>query len=362
MKASYDMFDPDKKELLLEEEESKKEHKLGDRVGKYGIWLGERGIYDERNTLNDLTGKEWLQLSKSFWSSERCAEDKAAFDHPAPFLIRDIEKLISLFTKRGDIVLDPFVGSGTTLLAAAKQHRHAIVIELNKEYVDKIIRVRIKPYMSGVQFQQGTLFPSEDKSTTEFIPLRPLDKKLEAELKKFWKKISASRTHCLFQLEGNLNHAVLLGDSKVRLDDIPQVDYCVTSPPYHNILRHDGKGVRSDNSQTRQGVEYYSDQKVDLGNTKDYASYLKAFSQVMARVYAKLKKGKYCSIIISDFTVETAEKNVHGDVIEWMAQLGFTFMGTLILSQDSKTLYPFGYPFQYRINHVHQYILQFLKS
>jgi len=81
----------------------------------------------------------------------------------------------------------------------------------------------------------------------------------------------------------------------------------------------------------------------------------------MSQVYKRMKKGKYCSIIISDFTVETVEKNVHGDVIEMMTKLGVTFMGTVILAQDSKTLYPFGYPFQYRMNHVHQYILQFLK-
>jgi len=361
MEASYDMFVPDKNELALEEEESKKQHNLGDRVGKYGIWLGKRGIYDVRNTLNDLTGKEWLQLSKSFWLSERCSEDKAAFDHPAPFLIRDIEKLISLFTKRGDVVLDPFVGSGTTLLAAAKQHRHAIGIELNKEYVDKLIKVRIKPYLSGTRFRQVSLFPLEDQDEMEFVPLRPLDKKFEAELNKFWKKISASRTHYLFKIGGNLNHVVLVGDSKVLLEDIPPIDYCVTSPPYHNILRHDGKGVRSDNSQMRQGINFYSDQKADLGNIEDYPSYIEALGQVMSQVYKRMKKGKYCSIIISDFTVETVEKNVHGDVIEMMTKLGFTFMGTVILAQDSKTLYPFGYPFQYRMNHVHQYILQFLK-
>ncbi len=37
------------------------------------------GKYDPRNKLNDLTGKEWLKLTKSFWMSEKCADDKAAF-------------------------------------------------------------------------------------------------------------------------------------------------------------------------------------------------------------------------------------------------------------------------------------------
>lgn len=42
------------------------------------------GKYDKRNQLNDLTGKEWLLLTKSFWISEKCADDRAALEHPAP--------------------------------------------------------------------------------------------------------------------------------------------------------------------------------------------------------------------------------------------------------------------------------------
>ncbi len=60
----------------------------------------QRGIYDKRNNLNDLTGKEWLQMSKSVWISKRNVIDKDAFDHPAPFLFEDIKRLILTFTKK----------------------------------------------------------------------------------------------------------------------------------------------------------------------------------------------------------------------------------------------------------------------
>ncbi|MDR1663282.1 MAG: hypothetical protein LBR59_02625 [Endomicrobium sp.] len=70
---------------------------------------------DKRNILNDLTGKEWLKLTKSFWLSEKCVDDEDAFKHLAPFLIKDIYlKLISLLQKNM-AVLDPFCGSGTNI-------------------------------------------------------------------------------------------------------------------------------------------------------------------------------------------------------------------------------------------------------
>lgn len=92
------------------------------------------GKYDARNQLNDLTGKEWLLLTKSFWISEKCADDKAAFEHPAPFLIKDIEKLISFFTKKGMRVLDPFMGSGTTAVACKNNNRNYVGFEVNPKY------------------------------------------------------------------------------------------------------------------------------------------------------------------------------------------------------------------------------------
>ena len=55
------------------------------------------GRYDQRNKLNDLTGKEWLLLTKSFWETEPSQLDKTAYGHPAPFMVNDISKLIPKF-------------------------------------------------------------------------------------------------------------------------------------------------------------------------------------------------------------------------------------------------------------------------
>lgn len=272
----------------------------------------KKAKYDKRNALNDLTGKEWLLLTKSVWISKKCADDKFAFQHPAPFLINDIKKLIRFFTKKNMTVLDPFCGSGTTLVASAQENRKGIGIDLSRKYC-------------------------------QMTKKRLQDLKLEK------------------------NQQVICGDSLKKISQIKgKIDYCVTSPPYHNILRHNGGGLREAKDKdmrngARLGVEYYSNDKRDLGNQVEYKDFLKLLKAVMAEVYKKLRDKKYCSIIISDFTVNQKETNASGDVIRLMQDIGFSFEGAVVLVQDNKPLYPFGYPFAYKINHHHQYILNFRK-
>lgn len=272
--------------------------------------------FDPRNKLNDLSGKEWLKLTKSFILSEKCADDKDAFGHPAPFLIRDIEKLISFFTKSQMIVLDPFVGSGTTAIASFNLNRKVIGIDLSQEYY-RLAKERF-------------------------------DKKNMLE---------------------SIDYNYIVGNSFVELDKINgQVDYIVTSPPYHNILQNKTSGLRSDNSKkgfrngSRLGVEYYSDNETDLGNQKTYQDFLSLFQNIMKKAFNKLRSSKYCSIVISDFTVNKIEICVQADIVRLMQDIGFTFVGTTILLQDNKPLYPFGYPFAYKINHMHQNIINFRKE
>lgn len=270
--------------------------------------------YDPRNTLNDLTGKEWLKLTKSFFLSEKCADDKAAFGHPAPFLIKDIEKMISLFTKKGMKVLDPFMGSGTTAIAAYNLGRKSIGIDLSSKY--------------------------KQLAESRFI-------------KKGMKE--------------NIDYEYILGDSLEALKDIDPVDYIITSPPYHNILKNNSKGLRKDASEkgfrsgSRLGVEYYSEDERDLGNQQSFGEFLELFRKIMFNAYNKLNNKKYCSIVISDFTVDKKEVCVQSDIVNLMTKIGFEFVGTMVLLQDNKPLYPFGYPYAFKINHMHQNIINFRK-
>lgn len=274
------------------------------------------GKYDKRNNLNDLTGKEWLKLTKSFWISEKCKDDKFAYRHPAPYLIKDTQKLISLFTKSGMKVLDPFVGSGTTIIAATNINRYGVGIDLSEEYIN----------LSKERF---------------------LSKGISDEM-----------------------YELYLGNSLQILDKFSSndFDYIITSPPYHNILKNTSSGIRSDNSSkgyrngTRQGIEFYSNKSDDLGNQETFDDFIKLLSDIMKKCYKKLKNGKYCSIIISDFTVNKKEVCVQGHIVKMMEKIGYEFVGTIVLLQDNKPLYPFGYPFAYKINHHHQNIINFRKN
>jgi len=65
--------------------------------------------------------------------------------HPAPFPIELPYRLIQLYTFKNDIVLDPFMGSGTTAIAALKSERKYIGYEIDKNYA-KIAENRIQPF------------------------------------------------------------------------------------------------------------------------------------------------------------------------------------------------------------------------
>ena len=67
------------------------------------------------------------------------------------------------------------------------------------------------------------------------------------------------------------------------------------------------------------------------------------------------------TIIMSDFTVNKKEQPVQGDIISIMTDIGFEFCGTTVLLQPVKPLYPFGYPYAYKINHHHQNLMTFRK-
>jgi site-specific DNA-methyltransferase (adenine-specific) len=81
---------------------------------------------------NTISRSEFLEYTKSVWQFP--TESARKVGHPAPFPIQLPLRLIQLYTYSGDVVLDPFMGSGQTALAAIKAGRHYVGYELNPEY------------------------------------------------------------------------------------------------------------------------------------------------------------------------------------------------------------------------------------
>src|SRR6186997_120557 len=92
-----------------------------------------------RNTLNELSGEEWLYSTKSVWTTAYPSELGHVLrkQHGANKPPRLMARLIEFFTKSGELVLDPFAGVGGTLLGAAiaRGPRRAIGLELDERWI-----------------------------------------------------------------------------------------------------------------------------------------------------------------------------------------------------------------------------------
>jgi len=89
---------------------------------------------------NTLTSDEFMAATLDVWSIP--PESARRVDHPAPFPVELPQRLIELYTYRDDLVLDPFMGSGSTLVAAARSGRRFVGYDLDPAYVE-IARRRV---------------------------------------------------------------------------------------------------------------------------------------------------------------------------------------------------------------------------
>jgi len=100
---------------------------------------------------SDITKKEFMEWTNGVWNFN--GESKKKVGHPAPFPIELPRRCIKLFSYVGDVVLDPFLGSGTTLIAAYLNKRKGIGVEIDKEYCD----LAIKRLRQEAQINQNNL-------------------------------------------------------------------------------------------------------------------------------------------------------------------------------------------------------------
>ncbi|MFC1786823.1 DNA-methyltransferase [Halobacteriota archaeon] len=105
-----------------------------------------------------ISKEEFLEFSKSVWTFP--AEHARIVGHPAPFPLELPYRPIQLYTFEGEVVLDPFMGSGQTAIAAIKTNRHYVGYEINEEYL-KLAERRIKDFL--LEFRSPKLFDFKDE-------------------------------------------------------------------------------------------------------------------------------------------------------------------------------------------------------
>ena len=113
-------------------------------VHEYILVFSKDSFSRQRNDKeNSICKEDFLEWTKSVWTFS--AESAKRIGHPAPFPEELSHRLIQLYTFVGDVVLDPFCGSGTTCLSAVKAGRRYIGYDIEEEYI-KLANERIRQY------------------------------------------------------------------------------------------------------------------------------------------------------------------------------------------------------------------------
>lgn len=265
------------------------------------------------NKLNCMTAKEWIKSQLGVWQfnyEKRDIRDKNL--HPATFPISLAKRIIELFSHEGELVLDPFVGSGTTLLAAQDLNRNAVGFDLKSEYV-ALTQERLQSQNFFNQAQQ--LIIHDDAAN---IPqyLKP-----------------------------------------------ESVSLIWTSPPYANLLNRVRKNKSRRDRKTAQlgKVEQYSQHPRDLG-TMPLDEYTEQFGDIFARLLPLLKPKGHCVINVPDMWWENERITIHISVVQELRRRGYELRNTIIWDRTNivNNIGIFGWPSNYiTMGTTFEYLLDF---
>lgn len=267
-----------------------------------------------KKKANMLSGADWIRYSMSVWSDIRKTASEIQHGHPASFPEILVRRLLSCYTNDDEkVVLDPFMGSGSTIVAAYKMGKKGIGVEISDEYIETA-KQRIKQW--EINFENEAV---------EFI-----------------------------------EPAFLKGDARC-IDSLveDEVDICITSPPYWNILEQkrtaDGKDIRN-----------YGDDQKDLGKIKEYDKFLIELTHVWRGLLNIIKPGGYLIINVMDLRKKNRFYPLHMDIVSNITKMSYPSfeLDDIILwnrQSEYNNLRPLGYPYKFRINKIHEYLLVFEK-
>lgn len=266
------------------------------------------------NHICCLTAKEWLKNQLGVWQftyEKRDVRDKSV--HPATYPIALPRRVIEQFTHQGELVLDPFVGSGTTLVAAQDTNRNAVGFDLSNNYVE----------------------------------------------------LSSQR---LDDNQGLLSQATQIA---VQADahSIPQyirpesVSLVVTSPPYANLLNRKRRNKsRRDRKNDQLGkVEQYSQDARDLG-TMNLDRYTASMGDIFEAILPLLRPKAHCVVNVPDMWWENERITIHVSLIEELRRRGYELRNIIIWDRTNivNRVGIFGWPSNYiTMGVTFEYLLDF---
>lgn len=287
-----------------------------------------------RNTLNELSGEEWLYFTKSLWTTAYPSElgHAARKAHGANKPPRLMARLIEFFTRRDELVLDPFAGVGGTLLGAAicRQPRRALGFEIDPRWVE--IYGRVVRETSAERDGAGPVLA--DLGSADPGGPRSFDPR-----------------GCRMEL----------GDAFALLPTVEaaSVDFVATDPPYNPQLRQTMAGgkLAVDFPNRRTDYAMRSDAPGDLANSATYAEYLGRMGEVFVELRRVLHRGRYAAVIVRDAYQSGRYRFTGADLASRAEEARLVPKGDLIWYQAGSRLRPYGYPAGFVPNIVHQHIL-----
>lgn len=270
------------------------------------------------NKLNELSAQEWLRFTKTWFVHNPPPRKKNEVLHPAKYPENMIAEFVAFFTKPGAVVFDPFLGTGSTLVACHNTNRNGIGIELQQKYAD-IARERISALEPQRKLQDG------HKLLCKQVVLQANS----LDVDKIWKDYA-----------------------------LPPIDFMITSPPYGPMLNKKGL-VSKEREEEGLDVNYSSDEQ-DLGNAPSYEEFLQQLRDIFVKIKPHLKEGAHLVVIIQNYMNKGEYKTLAWDVGKELSK-HFQLRGERIWCQDNKTLYPYGYKYSFVPNVHHHYCLIFKK-
>lgn len=290
-----------------------------DELDEHQEYIEGRGIYDERNKLNDLTGKEWKFATKSVIPKQYPPDmqHELRSEHGGQKPPRLCLDIIERFSKSGDTILDPFAGVGGTLLGASLAEyessglRHAIGFELNPKWIEVYEEVMEKENSERSSRGEPTLSEQDIR-------------------------------------QGNCEELIDELDSN-------SIDFLLTDVPYWNMDKMEQTRNENKIRESKLG-------EFDKEDLEDKSEWLDGLENKFEKFRSVLKEGKYMAVFIGDMYREQSYNMLTYELADRIKRVGYTMKANLIWYDPSKDLHVYGYPFSFVPSMVHQNILIFKKE